>query len=103
MRQINLFPLFVIAIGFVLAITKIHACQPILSNQLELIRERFRTETVLFPPPELQNLTSSQRELLNKTIDRLIRLQSTSNYIPYNVENDFLRAMRAEAQITTHG
>lgn len=97
--QINFASLFFI-IGFALIS---QACQPIPAKQMELIRERFRTATVLFPPPELQNLTETQMQVLNKTIDQLIRLQSSSNSIPFDVEQNFLLAMKANAEQLTHG
>lgn len=57
---------------------------------MELIRERFRTATVLFPGPEFQNLSSNQLEYLNRTIDQLIRLNANTK----TIESDFLQAMR---------
>lgn len=91
-RNFNVF-LFVCLFGFA-SISM--ACQPIPATQMELIRERFRESTILFPPPALQNLTSSQVRALNETIDKLIRLQHPDQSIPSEIEQEFLNMMRRE-------
>jgi hypothetical protein len=98
--------LSLLSIGFALILGNVEACQPIPAKQMELIRERFRTATVLFPPPELRNLTDAQLQVLNKTIDQLIQLKSPThtNSMSYDeIEQSFLSAMRENANQVSHG